>query len=63
VSTTVPYYEDFSEIKKKIWLKKNIHNHGNYYKIDELLLNVTGEKLNLKYFEKHITDRYLKEKK
>ena len=45
------------------WLKKNIHNHGNYYKIDELLLNVTGEKLNLKYFEKHITDRYLKEKK
>ena len=45
------------------WLKKNIHSHGNYYKIDELLLNVTGEKLNLKYFEKHITDRYLKEKK
>ena len=45
------------------WLKKNIHNHGNYYKIDELLLNVTGEKLNLKYFEKHIIDRYLKEKK
>ena len=45
------------------WLKKNIHKHGNYYKIDELLLNVTGEKLNLKYFEKHIIDRYLKEKK
>ena len=45
------------------WLKKNIHSHGNYYKIDELLLNVTGEKLNLKYFEKHIIDRYLKEKK
>ena len=45
------------------WLKKNIHNHGNHYKIDELLLNVTGEKLNLKFFEKHIIDRYLKEKK
>ena len=42
------------------WLKNNIHNKGNIYKIDELLEKTTGEKLNTKYFKRHISDRYLK---
>ncbi len=43
-----------------LWLKNNIHNKGNIYKIDELLEKTTGEKLKTKYFKKHISDRYLK---
>ena len=45
------------------WLKKNIHEKGNFYKINELLTNITGENLNLKYYKKHINERYIKEKK
>ena len=44
------------------WLKKNIHEKGSFYKINDLLKNSTGEELNLKYFEKHIIDRYIKGK-
>ena len=42
------------------WLRDNIHNRGNFLKIDELLEESTNEKLNLKYFENHIVDRYIK---
>ena len=42
------------------WLRDNIHNRGNFLKIDELLEESTDEKLNLKYFENHIIDRYIK---
>ena len=43
------------------WLRKNIHTYGSLFKIDDLMKNITGEKLNLKYYENHIVDRYLKE--
>ena len=43
-----------------MWLRENIHNRGNFLKIDELLEESTDEKLNLKYFENHIIDRYIK---
>ena len=47
-------------LKKIIkWLKSNIHSHGSIYKINPLLELTTGEALNLKYFENHITDRYI----
>ena len=42
------------------WLRENIHSKGNFLKIDELLEESTEEKLNLKYFENHIVDRYIK---
>ena len=41
------------------WLRENIHSRGNFLKIDELLEESTDEKLNLKYFENHIIDRYI----
>ncbi len=44
------------------WLRKNIHSRGSLLKIDELLNESTEENLNIKYFEKHITDRYIKMK-
>ena len=43
-----------------MWLRENIHNRGNFLKIDELLQESTDEKLNLEYFENHIIDRYIK---
>ncbi len=43
-----------------MWLRENIHNKGNFLKIDELLEESTDEKLNLKYFENHIINRYIK---
>ena len=43
------------------WLKKNIHQKGSFYKIDQILEKCTGEKLKIKYFEKHIIDRYVNE--
>ncbi len=49
---------DLSIITK--WLKKNIHNKGNAYSINDLLKLVTGEKLNTKHFEDHIESRYIK---
>ena len=42
------------------WLRENVHRRGNFFTIDELLKESTGEKLNLKYFEDHIIDRYIK---
>jgi carboxypeptidase Taq len=44
------------------WLRQNVHSKGNFYKIDELLTESTGENLNLKYFENHIIERYVKKK-
>ncbi|MFL2661789.1 MAG: carboxypeptidase M32 [Alphaproteobacteria bacterium] len=48
---------DFSIISN--WLKKNIHEKGNIYNIDDLLELVTGEKLNTKHYENHIINRYV----
>ena len=42
------------------WLRENVHRKGNFFKIDELLKESTEENLNLKYFESHIIDRYIK---
>ena len=39
--------------------KKNIHEKGNIYNIDDLLELVTGEKLNTKHYENHIINRYV----
>ena len=43
------------------WLKENVHEKGNFYKINEILEKITGEKLNLNHYENHISDRYIKE--
>ena len=42
------------------WLRENVHRRGNFFKINELLKESTEENLNLKYFESHIIDRYIK---
>lgn len=40
------------------WLKEKIHIHGKFYSADSLVQNVTGEKLNSKYFMDYLTKKY-----
>ncbi|MDD7796131.1 carboxypeptidase M32 [Clostridium sp. 'White wine YQ'] len=42
------------------WLKEKIHTHGAVYSPMELLLKVTGEKLNPKYFIDYLDEKYSK---
>ena len=48
---------DFTELLK--WLKLNVHSKGSLYSTDEILQQVTNSKLNVKYFEGYIENRYL----
>jgi carboxypeptidase Taq len=43
----------------KTWLTANVHSLGAKIGFNELLLNATGEALNPKAFEAHLTARYL----
>ena len=61
--------KDIPEIGQKIksgnlkvvtsWLKKNIHIHGNKFSANEILIKVTGQKLNSLFYKNHLKDRYL----
>lgn len=42
----------------KNWLDKNIHAHGSLYFPKELLMKVTGEDLDAKYFIEYLTKKY-----
>ena len=41
------------------WLKYNVHTRGSLCNSDELIKNITREKLNIEYFKKHLINRYL----
>lgn len=45
-------------IPVKDWLDKHIHTHGSLYFPKELLMKVTGEKINYKYFIKYLNKKY-----
>ncbi|KAI9142701.1 thermostable carboxypeptidase 1 [Paraphysoderma sedebokerense] len=48
---------EFSKIKD--WLSTNVHSKGSLYRsADELLENVTGEKLNPNYLIKYLKEKY-----
>jgi carboxypeptidase Taq len=40
------------------WLRKNIHRHGQRYRADELVKQVTGEPLNPSYLIRHLKEKY-----
>ena len=42
----------------RMWLKDNIHKYGKLYKPEELLIKVTGEKLNSKYFIEYLNKKF-----
>lgn len=42
------------------WLRNKIHVHGKRYTADELVLEVTGESLNSKYFQEYLIAKYSK---
>ena len=47
---------EFSEIRT--WLKKNIHAHGKTYTADSLIMKVTGEPLQSRYFIEYVEGKY-----
>ena len=48
---------DFSPLLH--WLRANVHGKGSLLDFNQLLQAATGEPLNPKYFESHLTARYL----
>ncbi|WP_088044102.1 carboxypeptidase M32 [Bacillus sp. EAC] len=42
------------------WLTKNIHQYGKLRKPNELLVDITGEELNVKYFIDYLEEKYSK---
>jgi len=42
------------------WLRENVHAHGSRLGFNELLVRATGQALNPKAFERHLTERYLR---
>ena len=42
------------------FLRENIHKNGRLFASDELCLNITGEKLNFKYFMDYAKNKYSK---
>ncbi len=42
------------------WLRKNIHHHGRIYSTNELLLKVTDEPLNPKYYLDYLENKFAK---
>lgn len=61
--------EEIPDIKSKIklgkldvvtkWLRKNIHQYGDRYSVDELLKKITGKKLTTLFYKSHLKRRYL----
>ena len=61
--------EDIPDVDQKIkfgklkvitkWLKKNIHSHGNKFTANEILLMITGQKLNSSFYKNHLKERYI----
>lgn len=51
-----------NKIKQKIgkWLKNNVYVYGSLYTPKELLVKVTGEELNPKYFTNYLTEKFSK---
>ena len=49
---------DFLYVKK--WLNNNIHQKGRLYSSDDLILKVTGEKLNPDFFIDYLKNKYSK---
>jgi carboxypeptidase Taq len=49
---------EFEKISE--WLKVNIHQYGASKTFDELLLDVTGETFNPKYYVEYLTNKYRK---
>ena len=41
------------------WLKTNVHSKASLYSSSDILQQVTNSKLNVKYFEDYVKNRYL----
>lgn len=41
-----------------LWLRKNIHQYGSIFRAKDLVVKVTGEKLNPKYFTNYLNSKF-----
>ncbi|MCL9815724.1 carboxypeptidase M32 [Natronocalculus amylovorans] len=41
-----------------LWLRENIHQHGQLYKTNELVVEATGEDFTAEYFLDYVTEKY-----
>ena len=58
--STLDFQIEKGEFKELLrWLKSNIHSKASLYSSSEILQQVTNSKLNAKYFEDYIKNRYL----
>ncbi|MCB0384921.1 MAG: carboxypeptidase M32 [Bdellovibrionales bacterium] len=48
---------DLSRVR--LWLSEAIWSQGSYFEVNDLMRHATGEELNPKHFERHLTYRYL----
>ena len=62
-----PFYDAFLDNPSKqnirdivVWLNTNIHQKASLLSSDEMLQNISGEKLNSTYYSKHLKDRFIK---
>lgn len=62
-----PFYEDFISNPSQqnveaiaSWLNLNIHEKGSFLSSDEMLQNISGEKLNSQFYSKHLKERFIK---
>ena len=62
VENQIPQLKDqfqsgkFEELK--LWLNQNIHRYGKFYSSQDLMVKVSGEKLNAKYFTDYLKEKY-----
>ena len=62
-----PFYDAFLDNPTEqnirdivVWLNTNIHQKASLLSSDEMLQNISGEKLNSTYYSKHLKDRFIK---
>ncbi|MEC9241347.1 MAG: hypothetical protein VYA48_01710 [Gemmatimonadota bacterium] len=41
------------------WLRREIHSRGQLLNAEDLLMEVTGERLDARFFKAHLERRYL----
>ena len=40
------------------WLKENIHQYSGLYNVDQMLLNITNEKFDTKYYIEYLKNKF-----
>ena len=62
VESQIPQLKNQFQLGKfeelKLWLNQNIHRYGKFYSSQDLMVKLSGEKLNAKYFTDYLQEKY-----